>query len=71
MPTAELEKLKALKDQLALGIDLNLDAGKGEKKEASAGDIDANSILQALVKLLLDALTGAAGAEGTPVGVTA
>ena len=71
VPESELEKLKAFKAELAADVNLKLDEGKGGTAAAEESALDENTILQALVKLLLNALTGAASAEGLPLAVLA
>ncbi len=70
VPESELEKLKAFKAELEADVNLKLDEGKGGKKEDTRDELDENSILAALVKLLKSALVNDAASEGLPVAVT-
>ena len=65
-----LEKLKAFKAELAADVNLKLDEGKGGAAAGEESVLDENTVLQALVKLLLNALSGAAAGEGVPIAVT-
>ncbi|HQB83455.1 MAG TPA: hypothetical protein PLR50_08165, partial [Candidatus Rifleibacterium sp.] len=64
----ELQRLVDGKIKADLEIKLSDDLSK--KKDDDAAELDANSILAALVKILLNALKGIAAAEGTPVAVS-
>jgi hypothetical protein len=71
LPETELDKLKNFKADLSTEINIGLDAGKSGTKQAASDGLDENSVLAALVKLLLSALSGAAAAEGIPIAVSA
>jgi len=64
----ELQRLVDGKIKADLEIKLSDDLSK--KKDDDAAELDENSILAALVKILLNALKGIAAAEGTPVAVS-
>ncbi len=64
----ELENL--INGKIKTDLEIKLSDDLSEKKKAEESGLDQNTILQALVKLLLDALSGAAAAEGIPLAVT-
>ncbi len=64
----ELENL--INGKIKTDLEIKLSDDLSEKKKADESTLDENTVLQALVKLLLNALSGAAAGEGVPIAVT-
>ena len=64
----ELETL--INGKIKTDLEIKLSDDLSEKKKADESTLDENTVLQALVKLLLNALSGAAAGEGVPIAVT-